>query len=235
MTLKIVFAGTPDFAVPSLQALVDSGHQVIAVYCQPDRPKGRGRKLQFSAVKQAALRLGLPVRQPEKFSGEVQLQQIIEDKADLLVVVAYGQILPEAVLNQPRFGSVNVHASLLPRWRGAAPIHRAIIEGDQQTGITVMQMDAGLDTGAMLLKSATAIQPAETTGGLHDRLARLGADSLVTVVNQFEAGSVEVTPQPEIGMTYARKIDKSEALIDWSRSASEIDRQIRGLSPVPMA
>ena len=235
MSLKVLFAGTPEFAVPSLQALVDAGHQVVAVYCQPDRPKGRGRKLQPSPVKQLALKLGLSVRQPEKFAGEDQLQFIAEDQADILVVVAYGQILPESVLNKPRFGSVNVHASLLPRWRGAAPIHRAIINGDEQTGITVMQMDAGLDTGPMLLQESCVIGVNETTGQLHDRLAKLGAECLVKSVGQIEGGCVEATPQPEMGMTYAKKIDKSEAQIEWGSVALEINRLIRGLNPVPMA
>ena len=235
MSLKILFAGTPAFAAPSLQALVDAGHQVTAVYCQPDRPKGRGRKLLFSPVKRLALELGLSVRQPEQFAGDDQLQLIAEDQADLLIVVAYGQILPEVVLNKPRFGAVNVHASLLPRWRGAAPIHRAIINGDEQTGITVMQMDAGLDTGPMLLQHTLAIRPNETTGQLHDRLAELGAQCLVTSVGQIEDGSVEATPQPDNGMTYAKKVDKLEARIVWAASAQQIDRQIRGLNPVPMA
>ena len=235
MSLRIVFAGTPEFAVPSLQALVDAGHQVVAVYCQPDRPKGRGRKLLLSPVKQLALKLGLPVRQPEKFAGDVQLQLIAEDQADILVVVAYGQILPEVVLNKPRFGSVNVHASLLPRWRGAAPIHRAIINGDEQTGITVMQMDAGLDTGPMLLQESCVIGLNETTGQLHDRLAKLGAECLVKSVSQIEGGRVEATPQPEMGMTYAKKVEKSEARIVWDNPALAINRQIRGLNPVPMA
>ena len=235
MSLRVLFAGTPEFAVPCLQAVVDAGHQVVAVYSQPDRPKGRGRKLQFSPVKQLAVELGLPVRQPEKFAGEAQIQQIAEDQVDLLIVVAYGQILPEVVLNQPRFGAVNVHASLLPRWRGAAPIHRAIIEGDRQTGITVMQMDAGLDTGPMLLQSFCDIRLDDTTGTLHGRMAELGAQCLVRSLSQLETGDVESIPQPVAGMTYAKKIDKSEAHIDWARSAVEIDRQVRGLNPAPMA
>jgi methionyl-tRNA formyltransferase len=220
--------------VPSLQALDAAGHAIIAVYTQPDRPRGRGRSLRPSAVKQLALALNLPVRQPEKFAEE-QSQQMAADRADLLVVVAFGQILPLSVLQLPRFGAVNVHASLLPRWRGAAPVQRALLSGDQQTGITLMQMDAGLDTGPMLLQKAMQVQDDDTAGILQDRLAQLGARCLIGGLAEMAAGQLTAVVQPDTGMTYAHKIEKTEANIDWSLPANTIDRQVRAFNPVPGA
>jgi len=207
----------------------------MAVYTQPDRPRGRGRKLRPSEVKQAALELGVPVRQPEKFSGAEQLQLISKDRADLLVVIAYGQILPAEVLAQPRLGAVNVHASLLPRWRGAAPIQRALLSGDQQTGITLMKMDAGLDTGPMLLQKTCSIKLDDTTGTLQHRLASVGAKCLVEGLELMTWGELRAIDQPAEGITYAHKIQKSEANIDWATPAETIDRQIRAFNPVPAA
>lgn len=221
--------------MPALRAVFRSEHHLVAVYTQPDRPGRRGRKLQQSAIKQEAIELGLPVRQPEKFSGAEQLQQITNDGADLLVVVAYGQILPLEVLQAPRLGAVNVHASLLPRWRGAAPIQRGLLAGDNETGITLMQMEAGLDTGPMLLQHSLQIGSGDTTGSLQNRLADLGAKCLLEGLNLLAAGRALATAQPEFGITYAHKISKSEANIDWCLPASEIDRSIRAFNPVPGA
>ncbi len=221
--------------MPSLKALLEAGHRVAAVYTQPDRPSGRGRKLTASAVKQAAIDWGLEVRQPEKLSGEEQLQLIQRDQADLLVVVAYGQILSAEILQAPRLGAVNVHASLLPRWRGAAPIQRAIQAGDKQTGITIMQMDEGLDTGPMLLQADCAISPTETGGALHDRLSILGAATLTRALQGWSAGVLKPEPQPEAGVTYAKKLSKAEANIDWFQDVASIDRMIRAFDPFPVA
>ena len=221
--------------MPSLRALVQAGHSVLAVYTQPDRPRGRGRKLLPSAVKLTALELGLPVRQPEKFAGAEQLRLVNDDRADLLLVVAYGQILPAAVLALPNFGALNVHASLLPRWRGAAPIQRALLNGDSLTGITLMQMEAGLDTGPMLLQKACAIQPDDTSGSLERRLADIGAACLVEGLEQLATDQIKPVIQPAEGITYAHKINKSEANIDWAVSALSIDRQIRAFNPTPAA
>ena len=207
----------------------------MAVYTQPDRPRGRGRKLRHSEVKQAALELGLSVRQPEKFAGEDELQRISDDQVDILVVVAYGQILPIGVLQQPRFGAVNVHASLLPRWRGAAPIQRALLSGDDETGITLMQMEAGLDTGPMLLQRSCVIEPDDSTGTLQRRLARLGADCLIEGLSLMAKGPFNAVTQSESGVTYAHKISKSEANIDWDAPSAVIDRQIRAFNPIPGA
>lgn len=225
--------GSPEFAVPTLEALQDAGHEIAQVYTQPPRPAGRGKAPRPTAVAQRAAALGLEVHWPPSLRDEAVQAGITELGADAAVVVAYGLILPRAVLAAPRLGCLNVHASLLPRWRGAAPIHRAVLAGDAETGISIMQMDEGLDTGPVLMRRATAIGPEETTGDLEARLAALGAAAIVEVLDEPAAFRPE--PQPETGATYAAKIDKAEAEINWTRSAAEVDRRIRGLSPVPGA
>ena len=235
MTLRIVFAGTPEFAVPALRACAARG-EVVAVYTQPDRPAGRGRQLQMSPVKQAALELGLPVQQPLNFKSEEALDMLRSYEADLMVVVAYGLILPQAVLDTPRLGCWNVHASLLPRWRGAAPIQRAIAAGDTITGVCLMQMEKGLDTGPVLLQLKTSIGPKDNGGSLHDRLSQLGAEVLRDGLTLARAGmSLQAEAQPEAGVTYARKIDKAEAKLAWSLSAKALADQIRAFNPWPVA
>lgn len=230
--MKIVFAGTPDFASTVLDALIQAGHEIALVLSQPDRPAGRGMKPQASAVKQFAQAHHLPVYQPEKLKTPESWQPIQAAGADVMVVVAYGLILPQAVLDIPRLACLNVHASLLPRWRGAAPIHRAIEAGDAQTGVCIMQMEAGLDTGPVLKEVVLDIDPRETTGSLHDKLAKAGAKALCDVLAQpFPAPK----RQADVGVTYAHKISKSEAAIDWSRSSIELDRQIRAFNPFPAA
>jgi len=233
--MRIVFAGTPEFAVPSLRAAGARG-QVVAVYTQPDRPAGRGRGLAASPVKREALAMGIAVHQPPTLRDARARQVLRELAPDLLVVVAYGLILPQAVLDIPRFGCWNVHASLLPRWRGAAPIQRAIQAGDTQTGVCLMQMEAGLDTGPVLLEQRTTIADDETGGQLHDRLAELGAQVLGDGLGLLRAGIRPVPqPQPEQGVTYARKLDKAEARLDWSRPAEELARTVRAFNPWPVA
>jgi methionyl-tRNA formyltransferase len=231
--MRVVFMGTPDFSVPVLDALVGAGHQIACVYCQPPRPAGRGKKDRPSPVQARAEALGLPVRHPASLKGAEAQAEFAALDADVAVVVAYGLILPQPVLDAPRKGCLNIHASLLPRWRGAAPIHRAIMAGDAETGICIMRMEAGLDTGPVLLRKETAIGPEETTGELHDRLSALGAGAIVEALDRLDMLTPQV--QPEAGVTYAQKIDKAEARIDWSRDAEEIDRTIRGLSPFPGA
>ena len=231
--MKVVFMGTPAFSVPVLDALVDAGHEVVTVYCQPPRPAGRGKKETPTPVHRRAAELGLPVRHPVSLKGAEAQAGFAALDADVAVVVAYGLILPQAVLDAPRYGCLNIHASLLPRWRGAAPIHRAIMAGDAETGICIMQMEAGLDTGPVLLREATPIGPEETTGQLHDRLSQMGARLIVEALARLHGLSPET--QPEAGVTYAAKIDKAEAGVDWSRPATEVDRLIRGLSPFPGA
>ena len=231
--MKIIFMGSPDFSVPALDALVEAGHDICAVYCQPPRPAGRGKKDRPTPVQARAAELGLTVRHPGSLKGTREQAEFAALDADIAVVVAYGLILPQAILDAPKLGCVNIHASLLPRWRGAAPIHRAIMAGDTETGICIMQMDAGLDTGPVLSRVATPIGETETTGGLHDRLAAMGAKQIVETVADLP--KLTATPQPENGTTYAAKIDKAEAQIDWSEPAVLIDRQIRGLSPFPGA
>ncbi|AHD08024.1 methionyl-tRNA formyltransferase [Phaeobacter gallaeciensis] len=231
--MRIVFMGTPDFSVPVLNALVEAGHDIAAVYCQPPRPAGRGKKDRPTPVHARADALGLAVRHPVSLKDAQQQAEFEALNADVAVVVAYGLILPQAVLDAPRQGCLNIHASLLPRWRGAAPIHRAIMAGDAQTGVCIMQMEAGLDTGPVLMREATDIGAEETTAQLHDRLSEMGADLIVRALTQL----TELTPQvqPDDGVTYAHKIDKAEAHVDWTRPASEVDQQIRGLSPFPGA
>jgi methionyl-tRNA formyltransferase len=235
VTLRIVFAGTPEFAVPALRACAARG-EVVAVYTQPDRPAGRGRQVQMSPVKQAALEIGLPVQQPLNFKSEEALDLLRSHAADLMVVVAYGLILPQAVLETPRLGCWNVHASLLPRWRGAAPIQRAIAAGDTVSGVCLMQMEKGLDTGPVLLQLKTPIGPKDTGGSLHDRLSQLGAEVLRDGLTLARAGmTLQAEAQPEAGVTYARKIDKAEAKLDWALSAKTLADQIRAFNPWPVA
>ena len=233
--LKIIFAGTPDFSVPPLQALIDSPHEVVAVYTQPDRPAGRGRKLSPGPVKVCAQEHGLTVMQPEKLKSSEEQQPLLDLKADLMVVVAYGIILPEAILNAPRLGCINIHASLLPRWRGAAPIQRAILAGDKETGITIMQMDIGLDTGDMLLKKSCAIEPDDTGSRLHDRLSMMGAEALMEALPGISSASLTGEKQDDTQANYASKLHKSEALIDWSQSASSIQQQVNAFNAWPVA
>ncbi len=231
--MRVIFMGTPDFSVPVLEALVAAGHDIVAVYTQPPRPAGRGKKKRPTAVHARAAEMGLEVRYPLNFSAEADQADFAALNADVAVVVAYGLILPQAVLDAPRRGCLNIHASLLPRWRGAAPIHRAIMAGDAQTGVCIMEMELGLDTGPVLLRQQTSIGAEETTGQLHDRLSAMGAALICDALAKLDALVPE--PQPEQGVTYAAKIDKAEARIDWTRGAPEIDRQIRGLAPFPGA
>ncbi|RRU10242.1 methionyl-tRNA formyltransferase [Stenotrophomonas sp. 278] len=233
--MRIVFAGTPEFAVASLRAAARH-HEVVAVYTQPDRPAGRGRGLAPSPVKLEAIARGIPVLQPESLKDEAAQQQLRDLQPDLMVVVAYGLILPKAVLAIPTHGCWNVHASLLPRWRGAAPIQRAIQAGDAETGVCLMQMEAGLDTGPVLLRQHTPIQPGELGGQLHDRLAEMGAQVLADGLGLLRAGLKPIAqPQPEAGVTYAHKLDKAEARLDWSADAVALERTVRAFNPWPIA
>jgi methionyl-tRNA formyltransferase len=231
--MRIAFMGTPDFAVPALRALVGAGHELACVYCQPPRPAGRGQKERPSPVQAEAEARGLMVRHPKSLRTPEAQAEFAGLDLDAAVVVAYGLILPQAVLDAPREGCLNIHASLLPRWRGAAPIHRAVLAGDPETGICIMRMEAGLDTGPVLLREARPIGTTDTTGDLHDRLSELGARMIVDALGRLAA--LVPAPQPDEGVTYAAKIDKAEARIDWTRPAPEVDRLIRGLSPVPGA
>ncbi|WP_313328242.1 methionyl-tRNA formyltransferase [Stutzerimonas balearica] len=232
--MRIVFAGTPEFAAQHLEALLQAGYQVVAVYTQPDRPAGRGQKLMPSPVKQLALQHGLPVMQPATLRDAEAQHALAALQPDLMVVVAYGLILPQAVLDTPRLGCINSHASLLPRWRGAAPIQRAIEAGDSESGVTVMQMEAGLDTGPMLLKVSTPIGPSDTGGSLHDRLAALGAQAVVEAVARLQAGSLPGERQDDTLATYAHKLSKDEARLDWQRPAAELERLVRAFNPWPI-
>jgi len=225
--------GTPEFSVPALDALIGAGHEVACVYTQPPRPAGRGKKPRPTPVQARAEALGLPVRHPASLRPQEEKDAFAELGADVAVVVAYGLILPRAVLDAPRHGCLNIHASLLPRWRGAAPIHRAVMAGDAETGVCIMRMEAGLDTGPVLLRRSVPITEDDTTGDLHDRLSRLGAGAVVEALARLD--ELEAQPQPDAGVTYAEKIDKDEARIDWTRPAGEVARQIRGLSPFPGA
>ncbi|TMV11471.1 methionyl-tRNA formyltransferase [Arenibacterium halophilum] len=231
--MRIVFMGTPEFSVPVLEALVEAGHDIACVYCQPPRPAGRGKKDRPTPVHARAEALGLPVRHPVSLKGAEEQADFAALNADVAVVVAYGLILPQAVLDTPAQGCLNIHASLLPRWRGAAPIHRAIMAGDAETGVCIMQMEAGLDTGPVLLRDSVAIGDDTTTGQLHDTLSQMGAALILRALGDLESLTPQV--QPEDGVTYAAKIDKAEARIDWSDPAEVVSRQIRGLSPFPGA
>jgi methionyl-tRNA formyltransferase len=239
MKLRVAFAGTPAFAVPALRALA-AAHQAVGVLTQPDRPAGRGRALTASAVKQAALELGLPVAQPRRLRGDAASLQATLDllsawRPDVLVVVAYGLILPHALLELPRLGCLNIHASLLPRWRGAAPIQRAILAGDTQTGVSIMQMDEGLDTGGVLCAAPLAIDAECTSARLHDELAALGAAQILVAIDGLARGTLVAQPQPAEGVTYAAKLSRAEAHIDWTQGAAQIDRQVRAFNPWPTA
>jgi methionyl-tRNA formyltransferase len=231
--MRLIFAGTPEFAAAALDALIRAGHEIALVLTQPDRPAGRGMKLQPSEVKQLALEKNLPVFQPLSLKNPEAQKVIADIHADVIIVAAYGLILPPAVLGLPKLGCLNIHASLLPRWRGAAPIHRAIEAGDSETGITIMQMDAGLDTGAMLLTRKINIEADDTTGSLHDKLTVLGAETIVEALAQ--RSQLKPIKQPEAGVTYAHKISKEEARIDWQQSAQSIERKIRAFNPYPVA
>jgi methionyl-tRNA formyltransferase len=235
MPLRLIFMGTPDFAVPTLHALAAAGHAIAAVYTRAARPAGRGMDLQVTPVERAARRLALPVHTPATLKTEEAQAVFRAHDADAAVVVAYGLILPKSILEAPRLGCFNVHASLLPRWRGAAPINRAIMAGDTQTGVTIMRMDEGLDTGAMALAKRVPIGADMTAGELHDRLARLGAELMPRALADLERGASTLTPQPDEGVTYAAKISKSETRIDWTRPWQQVHDRIRGLSPVPGA
>ena len=230
--MRIVFMGTPDFSVPILQALA-AQHEIVAVYSQPPRPAGRGKAERKSPVQQCAEALGLPVRHPVSLRTQSAAEDFAQLQCDVAVVVAYGLILPPAILQAPKRGCLNIHASLLPRWRGAAPIHRAILAGDAETGLCIMQMDEGLDTGAVLQRQATPIRAEETTADLHDRLSTMGADLILQALDRLP--DLPLQPQSAEGVTYAAKIDKAEARIDWTLPAEQVDRQIRGLSPFPGA
>jgi len=233
-TLRLAFMGTPDFAVPVLAEILAAGHEVVAVYSQPPRKAGRGMAEQPSPVHRFAQEHGIPVFTPASLKGEAEQQAFASLDLDVAVVVAYGLLLPKPVLDAPRLGCLNLHASLLPRWRGAAPIQRAIMAGDEETGVMVMQMEEGLDTGPVLLAERVAIAPHETAGSLHDSLSQIGASLMVRALAALSRGALEPTPQPETGVTYAKKIEKAEARIDWSRPAKELDCIIRGLTPFPV-
>lgn len=233
--LRIVFAGTPDFAAQQLRTLLASEHQLVAVYTQPDRPAGRGKKLTASPVKQLATEHSIPVYQPPTLKAAESQTQLAELSADIMVVVAYGLLLPQAVLDLPRLGCINIHASLLPRWRGAAPIQRAIEAGDTISGITIMQMEAGLDTGDMLVKAECPILSDDTAGALHDRLAELAGPATLEALGQLHSGQAQPQPQDDQHSTYAAKISKAEAALDWRRSAQELARQVRAFNPFPIA
>ncbi|MGC3981598.1 MAG: methionyl-tRNA formyltransferase [Steroidobacteraceae bacterium] len=234
-SLRIVYAGTPDFAVPALQALRASAHQVVAVYTQPDRPAGRGRVLTASPVKACAQTHGIAVEQPVNFRDPASVEQLRSYAPDVMVVAAYGLILPQVVLDTPRYGCINIHGSLLPRWRGAAPIQRAILAGDAQTGITIMRMEAGLDTGPMIEKQGFAIDAEDTAASVHDRLASLGAILLLQTLADLPVALAKTQVQPEAGVTYAKKLSKEEAALDWSLPAAQLDRQVRAFNPWPIA
>src|SRR3954447_13940197 len=233
MPLRLIFMGTPEFAVPTLLELVAHGHEIAAVYTRAPKPAGRGMKLQATPVEQEARRLGIPVLMPTTLKTEDALEQFRAHGADAAVVVAYGMILPQAFLDAPKLGCFNLHASLLPRWRGAAPINRAVMSGDAETGVMVMKMDTGLDTGGVAMAERIAITDAMTAADLHDALAPLGAGLMARAMGALECGDLRLTPQSDQGVTYAAKIDKAEARIDWARPARAVLRHIHGLSPFP--
>jgi len=231
--MRLIFAGTPEFARAALAAIAEAGHEVALVLTQPDRPSGRGMKLTPSPVKQEAEKRGFPIFQPASLRDPASHEALKSAAAEVMVVAAYGLILPQAVLDIPARGCLNIHASLLPRWRGAAPIHRAIEAGDAETGITIMQMDEGLDTGAMLLTRRLPIQPTDTTASLHDRLATLGGECIVSALAELDTGRLTPVPQPAEGVTYAAKIGRAEATVDWTRPAVELERAMRAFDPFP--
>ncbi len=235
MGLRLAYMGTPDFAVPALKALLDAGHEVVAVYSQPPSKAGRGKKLRPSPVHAFAEERGIEIRTPKSLRTEDAQKEFADLKLDAAIVAAYGLILPKEILEAPRLGCLNIHASLLPRWRGAAPIHRAIMAGDNETGICIMQMDEGLDTGDVLARERVAISDDMTTASLHDILSNMGANLLVPTLTALNDGTITPEPQPEVGVTYAKKIDKSEARLNWSQSATDISRVVRGLNPFPGA
>lgn len=235
MSLRIIFAGTPEFSVPTLEALIGSEHEVVAVYTQPDRPRGRGKKMQFTPIKEVAVKHEIPVYQPLSLR-DIEAQETLKAlNADLMIVVAYGLILPEAVLRAPKYGCLNIHASLLPRWRGAAPIHRAIEAGDQETGVAIMQMDKGLDTGDVWCEEKVSITPEMTMIELHDTLKEIGAKLLLETIPMVVAGEESPVTQPEVGVTYAEKISKEEAKINWQENHDVIMRKIHAFNPFPGA
>ncbi|MDO4459607.1 MAG: methionyl-tRNA formyltransferase [Clostridia bacterium] len=233
--MNVVFMGTPDFAVPSLQILLENNYNVTSVFTQPDKPKGRGHKMQFSPVKELALKYDIPVFQPDRLKNDEIIAEIKSQCPDFIVVVAYGKLLPEAILNIPRFGCINVHGSLLPKYRGAAPIQWAVLNGEKTTGVTTMYMAKGMDTGDMLLKAETEIPVDETSGELFDRLTGIGADLLLETLKGLEAGTVKAEPQNEAEATHSPMITRELSPIDWNKSAEEIHNQIRGLNPWPSA
>lgn len=235
MPLAVVFMGTPDFAVPTLEALLAAGHRVTAVYTQPARPAGRGMSVVATPVEQAARRHGLDIRTPVDFRDGADVATLAATAPDVIVVAAYGLLLPPAVLAIPRHGCFNLHASLLPRWRGAAPIHRAVMAGDEEVGVMVMRMERGLDTGPVAMSARSLLSPDDTTGDLHDRLKIVGAGLMVDALRRMEAGTLSVAPQADAGILYAHKIDKGETRIDWAKPASVVRRHIHGLSPFPGA
>lgn len=232
--LNLIFAGTPEFAATSLQALIDSPHRVVAVLTQPDRPAGRGKKLAASPVKQLAMQHDIPVLQPETLKSDDIQQQLAELAPDVMVVVAYGLLVPPSVLSLPQHGCINIHGSLLPRWRGAAPIQRAIEAGDTETGVGIMQMEAGLDTGPVLLERRTPISAEDTGGSVHDRLAALGAEALLAALAELPALQQQATPQPEQGVCYAHKLGRDDAALDWQRGATALAYQVRAFNPWPV-
>ncbi|MEZ5871522.1 MAG: methionyl-tRNA formyltransferase [Nitratireductor sp.] len=233
--MRIIFMGTPDFSVPALLALAGSGHEIVACYTQPPRPAGRGMELRKSAVQIAAENLGIAVLHPQSLRGPNEQGEFRDFNADVAVVVAYGLILPQAVLSAPRLGCYNIHASLLPRWRGAAPIQRAIMAGDTETGVTIMKMDQGLDTGDMAIREAMTIAPDMTFSQLHDALSELGSEMILRTMSALETGELALEPQPSHGVSYAAKIDKAESRIDWSQPAETVHNLIRAMSPFPGA
>jgi methionyl-tRNA formyltransferase len=234
-SLAVVFAGTPDFAIPSLDAIASSRHRLISVYTQPDRPRGRGQRMAPSPVKERALELGVPVAQPETLRDHGARPALAALAPDVMVVVAYGLLLPEPILETPRLGCLNVHASLLPRWRGAAPVARAILAGDSKTGVCIMRMDAGLDTGPVLLRRELEIGPRETAGDLESRLAHEGALAIVAALDRLAAGEASFEPQDPARATHAPKLAKSEARLDWRETAAALERRVRALNPWPVA
>lgn len=233
--LRIIYAGTPEFSVPALQALIDSEHDVVAVYTQPDRGSGRGRKIKFGPVKQVAVDAGIPVEQTTTLKTDEALEQLKSYNADVMIVAAYSLMLPQSVLDAPKYGCLNIHGSLLPRWRGAAPIHRAIQEGDTETGVTIMQMAIGLDTGDMLMKASCPITESDTYQTIHDRLSQDGADALIETLALLVDDKLKPEVQDDALSCYAHKLDKEQAMIDWTKSAIEIDRKIRAFSGWPVA